>query len=80
MIISGSDLPNETVDLCTPYGEIPLVKIGDFAFSRFPWLMKGFNSNTVNLKERLYNLKLSSALAVTENACGMLKSRWQILY
>ena len=76
MIISGSDLPNKTVDLCPPYGKIPLVTIGDSAFPRCPWLIKGFNSNTDNLKERLYNLKLSSARAVTENAYGMLKSRW----
>ena len=35
-IISGGGLPNEFVDLGTPYGEIPLVTTGDSAFPRFP--------------------------------------------
>ena len=79
-IISGSGLPHKTVDLGTTYGEKPLVAIGDSTFPRFPWLIKGFNSNTDKLKERFYSLKLSSARVVTENAYEMLKRRWRILY
>ena len=79
-ILHGDALPNKTVNLGDDYGEIPLVTIGDSAFPRFPWLVKGFNSNTIDPKERLYNLKLSSACVVTENAYGMLKSRFRILY
>lgn len=53
MIICDSDWPNKTVDLGTPYEKIPLVTIGNSDFPRFPWLIKGFNSNTDNLTERL---------------------------
>ena len=79
-IISASGLPNETVDLGTPYGEITLVATGDSAFPRSPWLIKGFNRDTDNLKERSYNLKLSSCRLVNENTYGMMKRCWRILY
>lgn len=80
MIISHSDLPNKTVDLGTPYEKIPLVTIGNSDFRRYPWLIKSFNSNTDNLTERLWNLKLNSVRIVIEKIYGMLKSRWRILY
>ena len=59
---------------------MPLVTIGDSAFPRFPWLLKGFSTNTNDSKEKLYNLKLKRARIVTENGYGMLKSQWRILY
>ena len=79
-VISGSGLANKTVEIDTSYGEIRLVTIGDSALPRFPRLIKSFKSNTDNLKERLYNLKLSSTRLVNENAYGILNSRWRKLY
>ena len=35
---------------------------------------------TEDSKEQFYNLKLSSARVESENAYGMLKVRWRILY
>ena len=79
-ITAGEGLPNKGVHLGDEYGEIPLVTIGDSAFPRFSWLVKGFSENTNDPKERKFNLKLKGARAVTENAYGMLKGRWRILY
>ena len=39
-ILNGLDLPDKTVDLRDEYDKIPLVTIGDSAFSRFSWLLK----------------------------------------
>ena len=79
-ILNGLDLPDKTVDLRDEYGKIPLVTIGDSAFSRFSWLLKNFNCNTNNERERYFGIKLNSTRVVTENCYGMLKSRWRILY
>ena len=70
-ILRGQGLPNKTINLGDEFGEIPLVTIGDSAFPRFPWLVKGFNSMTVDPKERYYNSKLCSARVVTEDAYGL---------
>ena len=59
-------------------GEIPLITIGDSAFPRLPWLIKAFNENTRDPKEKYLNKKLYSARVVTENAYGMLKGRWRL--
>ena len=75
-ILNGLGLPDKTVDLRDEYGKIPLVTIGDSAFSRFSWLLKNFNCNTNNERERYYNIKMNSTRVVTENCYGMLKSRW----
>ena len=79
-LLKGEGLPNKTIDLGEEYGKLPLITIGDSAFPRFPWLLKGFSTNTNDSKEKLYNLKLKSARVVTENVYGMLKSQWRILY
>ena len=79
-ILKDEGQPNKTIDLGKKYGKFPLVTIGDSAFPRFPWFLKGFSTNTNDSKEKLYNLKLKSARVVTENAYGILKSRWRILY
>lgn len=78
--MDGKVLPNKVINLGDNYGEIPLVTIGDSAFPRFPWLLKAYRENTPDEKERYYNTKLHSARVVTENAYGMLKGRWRILY
>ena len=78
-ICRGEKIPNKTIILGDDIGEIPLLTIGDSAFSRFEWLIKRFNEQTRDSKERLLDTKLCSARVVTENPYGMLKSRWQII-
>ena len=79
-ILDGKVLPNKSINLGDKFGEIPLVTVGDSAFPRYAWLVKGFSDTTRNEKERLFNEKLRSARVVTENCYGMLKGRWRILY
>ena len=57
-----------------------LVILGDSSFPRLPRLIKSFNENTRDPKERYFNKKLCSARVVTENAYGMLKSLWRLIY
>ena len=78
-ISNGDGIPNKSIDLGDA-GKIPLATVGDSAFPRLSWLIKGFNENTRDPKERYFNKKLCSARVVTENAYGMLKSRWRLLY
>ena len=56
------------------YGAIPLVTVGYSAFQRLFRLVTAFNSNTGDEKEWNYNLKLNSAVVVTENAYGIVKA------
>ena len=51
-ILNGQGLPDKTVDLADKYGKIPLVTIGDLAFSKFSLLLKNFNCNTNDEWER----------------------------
>ena len=53
-IHSGCGIPNKSIML-GDFGEIPLVTIGDTAFPHLEWLLKCFNENTCDLKERYYN-------------------------
>ena len=61
-------------------GEIPLITTGDSAFPRFHWLIKAFNENTRDPKEKYFNKKLRSSRGVSENAYGMQKGRWLLTY
>ena len=76
-ILNGQGLPDKTSHLGEEYDKIPLVTIGDF---RLSWLLKNFNCNTNDERERYYNIKMNSARVVIENCYGMLKSRRRILY
>ena len=78
-IQDGGGLPQMYVDLGDGFGEIPLVTVGDSAFPQFAWLVKAF-PNTNDVKKRFFNTKLCGARVVSENAYGMLKGRWRILY
>ena len=81
-IQNGGGIPSISIIL-GDFREITLATIGDSAFPRMEWLLKCFNKNTRNLKERYYNKKLCGTRVVTENACSiysMLKGRWQIIY
>ena len=55
--IAGKGLLDKIVKLGEEFGDIPLVKIGDSAFLYLLCLIKSFNSNTEDMKKRLYNLK-----------------------
>ena len=78
-IQAGLVLPNIHLELDGDLGSIPLVTIGDTAFSQHEWLLKAFPT-TQNVKKRYFNTKLCGARVVTENAYGMLKGRFRILY
>ena len=76
MGLVGQKIPNKTRSLGDDRGGAPKFTIGDSAFPCFEWLRKGFNVQTRDPKERLFNKKLCSARVVTENAYGMLKGKW----
>ena len=78
-ILPGKGLPNAFLNLGDGLGEIPLVTVGDTAFPQFAWLVKAF-PDTRDPKKRFFNTKLCGARVVTENAYGMLKGRWRIIY
>ena len=62
------------------HGKIPLVTVGDTAFLKHAWLIKVFHEDTSDRRENFFNKKLCSARVVCENAYGMLKGRFRILY
>ena len=78
-ILAGDVIPNKGISLDNS-GKIPLVTIGDSAFPKHAWSIKVFNEETRDPEQRLFNKKLCSARVVTENAFGMLKSRFRLLY
>ena len=41
-ILDGKVLPNKSINLGEKFGEIPLMTVGDSAFPRYAWLVKGF--------------------------------------
>ena len=78
-ICNGDGIPNKSVSLGNA-GEIPLITTDDSAFPRLPLLIKAFNENTRDPKEKYFNKKLCSARVVTENAYGILKERSRLTY
>ena len=62
------------------YRKISLVTAGDTAFPKHAWLIKAFRKDTSDRREKYFNKKLCSACVVCENASGMLKGRFRILY
>ena len=78
-IINGNVIPDWVVRL-GDFGEIPLVAIGDSAFPQFAWLIKACNENTRDNQKKCFNKRLCGTRVVTENAYGMLKGRWRILF
>ena len=61
-------------------GTVSMVTIGDSARPRHSWLLKSYKENTGDPQQKYFNKKLCFARMVTENAYGMLKGRWRILY
>ena len=78
-IINGLVIPDRKIALGN-FGEITLVTIGDSAFPIFSWLIKSYNENTTDKQQKYFNKRLCGARIVTENAYGMLKVRWRILF
>ena len=79
-IKNGELLPDKSVNLGSKIGSVPLITVGDDAFPSHPWLVKAFTGVVRDDKKRLFNVKLRSARVVTENAYGMLKGRWRLIY
>ena len=78
-IANGNVIPDRVAQLFD-FGEIALVTIGDSVFPQFAWLMKTYNENTRDNQEKYFNKRLCGAQVVIENAYGMLKGRWRILF
>ena len=78
-ILKGDVLP-ESVVILGDFRYLPLVIVGDSAFPQFSYLIKGYNENARDKKQRYFNKRLCGARVVTKNAYGILKERWCILY
>ena len=78
-VLKGDVLPDRVISL-GDLGYVSLVTVGDRAFSRFSWLIKRYNENTRDKEQRYINKRLRGTRVVTENAYGILKGRWRILY
>ena len=66
-ILNRQSLPEKTVDLGDEHDKIPLVAIRVLAFPSFSWLLKNFNCNSNDERERYYDIKMNSARVVTVN-------------
>ena len=78
-ILNGETSPEKSMTLegsCN----ILLATIGDIAFPRHSRPLKRYNKNSTDQQPHYFEKKLCSARVVTENAYGMLKGRWRILY
>ena len=78
-IVIGHAIPDRVIDL-GEHGKIPLVAVGDTAFPKHACLIKVFREDTSDRRKKYFNKKLCSARVVCENAYGMLKGRFRILY
>ena len=48
------------------FGNIRLVTVGDAAFPKHAWLLKGYSEDTFDPKQRYFNTKPCSTRVVTE--------------
>ena len=70
--ISGNIIPDKGITL-GDFGNMPLVAIGDAAFPKHPWLLKGYNEDTRDPKQRYFNTMLCSARLVTQKCLWYLE-------
>ena len=63
--ISGNIIPDKGVTL-GDFGNMPLVTIGDAAFPKHAWLLKGYSEDKRDPKQRYFNTMLCSARLVTK--------------
>ena len=78
-ILEGDAIPKLNICLVGA-GTVPMVTIGDSAFPRHLWPLKSDKEDTRYPQQKYFHKKLCSVCVVTENAYGMLKGRWRILY
>lgn len=81
----GKRFINETMCIPPPEkinpnkSELPFVLVGDEAFALSSYLMKPYaRRNTLNLKERVFNYRLSRARRVVECTFGIMSAVWRI--
>ena len=67
-IVSGDAIPDQQLEL------------GDFGTWQFAWLLKAYDDRTNDPQQCFFNKCLHSARVVCENAYGILKGRWRILF
>ena len=67
-MINGGAIPQRSL-LLGDFGDIPLVTIGDSAFPRYAWLIKGYNESSKDPQQRYFNVKLCGARVVTHTGC-----------
>ncbi|KAJ8050277.1 hypothetical protein HOLleu_03415 [Holothuria leucospilota] len=60
--------------------QLPFVIVGDEAFPLKPYLMKPYAARIFNQERRIFNYRLSRARRVSENAFGILASRFRVFH
>ena len=84
-LLQSTSLWESMYDIChlksTMLGDVlvPSLILGDGAFPFRTYMMKRFSQSNLNIEQKTFNKKLSSAKMSVENAFGMLKARFRVL-
>jgi hypothetical protein len=79
-IFGRSTLPAKLDEVCEPYGNDPRVPrfvLGDGGYSLRSNVLVGFEYDTSDPRERIFNNCVDTGRVVVENAFGRLKGRWR---